>query len=67
MKILKEIDVIEIVGLSHTTLYRLMKADKFPRPIRLSPNRVGWVEDVIYKWIEEQQQSLPKLAKQGGV
>lgn len=65
MKILKEIEVIEIIGLSHTTLYRLMKANKFPRPIRLSTNRVGWSQDVIYTWIEEKQQTTSKLIKQG--
>lgn len=67
MKILKEIDVIEIIGLSHTTLYRLMKAKRFPLPIRLSPNRVGWPEGVIYQWIEDRQKNVQKLIKQGGI
>lgn len=57
MKVLKETDVIKIVGLSHATIYRLMKAKQFPLPIKLSPNRVGWLEDVIYRWLEEGQRN----------
>lgn len=32
-----------IVRLHPSSIYRLMKRDpKFPRPVRLSPNRVAW-------------------------
>lgn len=63
MKILKEVEVIEKIGLSHTTLYRLMKLNQFPRPLRLSANRVGWSLQSLEKWIQERQDNL---SRQGG-
>lgn len=50
-KILRRTDVENIVGLSCSTIYRLMDEGKFPRPIRLSQNSVGWLESDIDKWL----------------
>jgi prophage regulatory protein len=36
---------------SKAQLWRLTKAGKFPRPIRLSINRNAWTEDDIDEWI----------------
>lgn len=33
-------------------LYRLIKANKFPRPIRLGENRLAWVESEIDAYLE---------------
>ncbi len=33
-------------------LRRLEKAKKFPKRVRLSATRVGWVSDEINKWLE---------------
>jgi len=32
---------------------RLEKAGKFPRRVKLGPNRVGWLEGDIRKWVAE--------------
>ena len=37
---------------SRPHLYRLMRADKFPRTVRLGGNCVAFVEDEIEAWIE---------------
>jgi len=39
------------VGLSRTTIWRLQRRGQFPRQVRLSPNRVGWLESEINAWI----------------
>lgn len=39
------------MGISKTTLYRLIKAGKFPKPIRISDQATGWPEEVIDAWI----------------
>jgi prophage regulatory protein len=51
-RILRKPAVIERVGLSDTTIWRLMREGKFPRPVRLSENAVGWRELDIDAWIE---------------
>lgn len=40
------------IPLSRTQIWRLERAGEFPSRIRLGPNRVGWREDDISKWIE---------------
>ena len=51
-KILRRLDVQRITGLSKATLWRLVKAGDFPRPIRLGARAVGWKADEISAWIE---------------
>jgi prophage regulatory protein len=41
------------VGYSRAHIDRLVKARKFPRPIKLGENRNAWVEAEIDAWIEQ--------------
>lgn len=34
-------------------LYRLIKANKFPRPIRLGENRLAWIESEIDQYLKQ--------------
>jgi prophage regulatory protein len=53
-KILRPKDVTQRVGLSRPHLYALIKAGKFPRPVRLcGGSAVGWREATIDAWILE--------------
>lgn len=38
-------------GLSPSTIYRLVKAGKFPAPIQLSARAVGWQSDAVDAWL----------------
>jgi prophage regulatory protein len=49
-RMLSEAQVLEIVPISRTTLYRMEKAGRFPRSIYISPNRRVWFEDEIVAW-----------------
>jgi prophage regulatory protein len=42
--------VLACTGISDTTLWRLMRAGTFPRPVKLSSQRVGWFLDEIIAW-----------------
>ena len=52
MKILKAKEVAEITSFSTAHLRRLAKENKFPKPVQISENRSGWVEEDVNKWIE---------------
>ena len=52
LKILRRKDVEEIVGLSRSTIYKLMSTGAFPRSFRLGPRAVGWRLSDIEAWIE---------------
>ncbi len=43
-------DVRPIAGISRTTAWRLQNSGDFPRPVMLSPGRVGWRESEVKAW-----------------
>lgn len=51
-RLLKLSDVKLKTGLSHTTIYRWMGDDRFPKPIKLSDACVRWLEQDLDRWIE---------------
>ena len=56
MKLLNKGQVCEKLGhISDVTLWRLVRAERFPKPIQISPRRVGWPEHVVDAWIAEEQ------------
>lgn len=42
-----------LTGYKRSTLYRLIKANKFPPPIALGARAVAWPESAISAWIQE--------------
>ena len=41
--------------LSPATLWRERQRGHLPEPVRLSPGRVGWPEDVILAWLASRE------------
>lgn len=56
-QILRKPVVVARVGLSGTTLWRLCRAGKFPAPIRLSANAIGWKESAVEQWLADRETS----------
>jgi prophage regulatory protein len=52
-RMLSEKQVLAIVPVGRTTLYRMEKAGRFPRSTYISPNRRVWFEDEIIAWQNE--------------
>jgi len=61
VRILRRAEVVELTGLSGTTLWRLRRRGEFPDPVQLAQQRVGWIEDEVIEWIE----SRPRVAAGG--
>ena len=40
-------------------IYRLERAGKFPNRVRIGPNRVGWRQADVLKWLESRPVVLP--------
>jgi prophage regulatory protein len=49
-RMLSERQVLEIVPVGRTTLYRMEKAGRFPKSTYISANRRVWFEDEIVAW-----------------
>jgi len=54
-KILRKPAVVERVGLSGTTIWRMVRDGRFPAPLQLSENAVGWKESDIEAWLASRQ------------
>jgi prophage regulatory protein len=56
-------EVLRRTGLSKTSLYRAMKAQLFPAPVKLldlpESQSVGWRESQVTAWIESRKPALP--------
>ncbi|OKO70134.1 hypothetical protein AC629_40730 [Bradyrhizobium sp. NAS80.1] len=65
-RMLNEKQVLAIVPVSRTTLYRLEKAGKFPRGVFVSPNRRFWYEDQIVAWQNAVNEFDPHRARGKG-
>lgn len=49
-RMLSEKQVLEIVPVGRSTLWRMERAGRFPRSTYISPNRRVWFEDEIVAW-----------------
>ena len=52
MKIVSAKEASKMTSFSTGHLRRLAKEGKFPKPIQISENRSGWLEEDVNKWIE---------------
>ncbi|MDH1408141.1 AlpA family phage regulatory protein [Acinetobacter johnsonii] len=56
-------EVIEFTSISRAKIYEMIKVDSkyydptFPKPVRLSESRIGWVALEVHQWIEGKIQS----------
>jgi prophage regulatory protein len=61
-RMLNEKQVLGIVSVSRTTLFRMEKAGRFPKSTYISPNRRVWFEDEITAW----QSTIDEFNPAGG-
>ncbi len=58
-----------IIPLSFSTIYRLMLRGEFPRPVKLSANRVAWSAPLVDAWLASREtgkgNTPPQRRKQG--
>ena len=59
-------DLDEITSLSKVTRWRMAKAGKFPRPVQLTPGRVGYPKAAVHAWIRQQMGAASQVAAASG-
>lgn len=60
--LLKRSEVVALVGLGFTTIWRLEKRGEFPARKQLSIGRVAWLSTEIEAWIAGRGLACPVLA-----
>ena len=64
--ILRLPQVMARTGLSRSTIYLRISKGQFPRPISLGGRAVGWIEEEIDSWLEEQIKVSRSARAEGG-
>lgn len=54
-KILRVPDVCEAIGVRKSSLYAMVKEGKFPPPLKLTSQCVGWKTSTVQAWIDGRQ------------
>ena len=54
-RILRTRDVLERLNVGRSTLADWRRNGRFPQPIPLGPNAVGWLEDDVDAWLNERR------------
>ena len=52
-RLLTMADLKEFVPYSKPTIYQLIREARFPKQLRLGPNRVAWRRSEVLNWIDE--------------
>ena len=50
-------EVLNLVGVTRSTLYRWMDAGTFPKQIHLGPRTIVWNEREVVQWMEDRMAS----------
>lgn len=48
--------LVEMIGLSRSTIWKLLSQDKFPTPIRLGSKSIGWRVKDIDEWLQNREE-----------
>ena len=51
-RIVRMHELVSMLGISRSLIYRLISLNKFPAQVKLSERTVGWRLSAIEKWIE---------------
>jgi prophage regulatory protein len=46
-------EVVRVTGLSASTIKRMVLDGRFPKPMRLSPRRIGWPAAEVKAWVRQ--------------
>ena len=52
MQLLTRAEVEERVGLRRSAIYAMMRAGRFPEPVKISSRCVRWRSDEVQAWID---------------
>ena len=48
-------EVVQLTGVSRSTIYRWMATGEFPKQVSLGSNTVAWLEAEIEDWIQQKR------------
>jgi prophage regulatory protein len=58
--------VLEMIGVGRTTLWKMVQAGSFPRPVRITERSSGYLLDAVEQWMRLRAEGLPWQPQAGG-
>ena len=59
MQFLRPRQVLEMIGVSRTTLWRMVQAGTFPRPVCITHRNRGYLRQSVEAWMKARTADLP--------
>lgn len=60
-KLIRLSELAKLIGLSKSTIWRLIRAGRFPRAKRIAPNSVAWLESDVSDWVRDPEAFDPSI------
>jgi prophage regulatory protein len=57
--------VLKMIGVSRTTLWRMVQAGTFPRPVRITERNRGYLLEAVEAWMKARTDEAPPEEKCG--
>ena len=67
MRFIRPSEVLKMIGVSRTTLWRMVRDGVFPPPIRITKRNTGYILDDVEGWIRQRAGLVPPVATTDGV
>ncbi|TIU26768.1 MAG: AlpA family transcriptional regulator [Mesorhizobium sp.] len=52
-RFIRKPDVLTMTGLKQSTLFELIQAGTFPKPVKIGPRAAAWPEEEVNNWMAE--------------
>ena len=61
VRVLRQKQVLELLGISHSTLWEWVRKGRFPQPISLGPNTRAWLQEEIDQHLLARAKERPQV------
>lgn len=59
MRFIRTREVLGMIGVGRTTLWKMVQAGSFPRPVRITERSSGYLLDSVEQWMRLRARGLP--------
>jgi prophage regulatory protein len=66
MRFIRKRQVLEMIGVSRSTLWRMVRQGSFPQPVRITERSVAYLLEAVEAWMQARTQGLAWEAPSAG-
>jgi prophage regulatory protein len=50
-------ELLDLIPLTRSTIWKLAREGRFPKPIQLTPSRIGWQLSEVLAWVADRKRN----------